>query len=75
MDDPRDKEYLTLAARAVSDRIPDNHGFLLLVTPNTNDGEERVHYISTLSRKDAVNLIKEFLIRCGALEDWCKHIE
>lgn len=75
MDNPRDKEYLTLAARAVSDRIPDNHGFLLLVTPNTNDGEERVHYISTLDRKTTINLLKEFMIQCGHEEDWMKHIE
>jgi hypothetical protein len=58
--------------------LPDNHGFILMVVPY-GSGEGRLEYLSNLKREDAINLlkeflIKEFLIKCGAEEDWMKHI-
>lgn len=69
----KDKEFLKAAARVVEARVPDNHGFILLAVPH--GGEGRLTYISSLRREDAVNVMKEWLIKCGAEEDWMKHIE
>ena len=71
---PMTKEYLSEAARAVEAKLPDNHGFLLLVAPY-GEGEGRLVYVSTMRRPDALNLLKEFLLKAGAAEDWMKHIK
>lgn len=68
-----DKNYLTLAAKDVKARLPDNHGFILLTMSYGEDG--RLNYVSTISREDAINVLKEFLIKCGAAEDWMQHIK
>lgn len=70
-----DKEYLKLAAQEVEQHLPDNHGFILLVAPFGDGGTGRCNYISTMTRPTAINLIKEFLIKCGHEEDWMKHIK
>jgi hypothetical protein len=69
------KEYLTLAAKAIHDKLPDNHGFLLLVVPFNAEGDGRTAYISNCEREDAIKLLKEFLFRIGEAEDWMKHIK
>lgn len=70
-----DKEYLKEAARAVESKLPDNHGFILLVTPFGEGDNNRLTYISSMKRADALNVLKEFLIRSGAHEDWMKHLD
>jgi hypothetical protein len=67
-----DKEYLKLAAKEIEAKFPDNHGFILLVAPFGEGG--RTAYISSIDRVAAVNLLKEFLIKAGAEEDWMKHL-
>lgn len=70
-----DKEYLNLAAKAVHERLPDNHGFILLAFPfNGTDENNRVAYVSNARREDAIKVLKEFLFRAGAKEDWMAHI-
>lgn len=69
-----DKEYLKIAAQAVNDKLPDNHGFILLVAPFGPGDNNRVSYISTMQRRDAINLLKEWLISASGEEEWMKHI-
>lgn len=68
-----DKDYLNEAAKAVHDKLPDHHGFILMAVPYEG-GDGRLKYISNLDRKDAINVLKEWLIRCGHEEDWMKHL-
>lgn len=70
-----DKEYLKEAARAIEARLPDNHGFILLVTPFGDSPDNRLTYVASIQREDAINVLKEFLIKAGAAEDWMKHIK
>ena len=70
-----DKEYLKLAAKAIEDRLPDNHGFILLISPFGDGENQRVVYTSNVRREDAINLLKEFLIKAGGEEEWMKHIK
>jgi hypothetical protein len=67
------KQYLNEAAKAIDANLPDTHGFILLAVPRDADG--RLNYISNLDRTDAINVLKEWLIKCGAEEDWMKHIK
>lgn len=69
-----DKEYLQLATKAVHDKLPDNHGFLLLTLPFGSD-EALTAYASNVKREDAIKLLKGFLFRIGESEDWMKHIK
>lgn len=69
------KQYLQLAARAISAKLPDNHGFILLVAPFGDDPDRRLTYVSSMRREDAVALLKEWLIKAGAAEDWMQHIK
>ena len=70
---PHDKEYLNQAAKAVDALLPDHHGYIIFAVPFTG-GDKRLKYTSNLSRKDAIKVLKEFLIvGCGE-EEWMKHI-
>lgn len=68
------KEYLQLAAEAVQDKLPDNHGFILMAVPYEG-GDGCLKYISSLRREDAINVLKEWLIRASGEEEWMKHIK
>lgn len=65
--------YIQLAATDLKKRLPDNHGFILLTVP-TNNPNSTVRYISDLERKDAINLLKTWLIKASGEEVWMKHI-
>ena len=69
------KDYLNEAAKALEAKLPDNHGFILLVMPFGESPDNRLTYVASIERKDAINCMKEFLIKCGAEEDWMKHIK
>ena len=69
-----DKDYLKEAARAIEAKLPDNHGFILLVVPFGEAEGNRLVYISSMKREDAVNVLKEWLIKAGHEEDWMKHL-
>lgn len=70
-----DREFLKEAARAVEAKLPDNYAFILLALPFNGEGDARVVYISNAERTDAINALKEWLLKCGASEDWMKHIK
>jgi hypothetical protein len=70
-----DKEYLKAAARVVESKLPDNHGFILLVAPYGDGENRRLAYISTMQRADAIKLLKEWLIKASGEEEWMKHIK
>jgi len=71
-----DKEYLKEAAKAVEARLPDNHGFILMVAPFNAEGDNnRLVYISSMRREDAINVLKEWLIKASGPEEWMKHIK
>lgn len=68
-----DKNYLADMAKTLQDRLPDNHGFILLAFEFSPGG--RLYYTANCDRVDAINCLKEFLIQAGAEEDWMKHIK
>lgn len=70
-----DKEYLKEAARVLETKLPDNHGFILLIAPFGDSPNNRLTYVANMRREDAINALKEFLLKAGAAEDWMKHIK
>lgn len=70
-----DKQYLREMADVLKAKLPDNHGFILLTFPFGDDPGQRYQYISNAVREDAINALKEFLLKAGAAEDWMKHIK
>lgn len=70
-----DRQFLRDAAEAVKAKLPDNYSFIILATPFEGQGDGRLVYISNLERDGAINALKEWLLKCGAAEDWMKHIK
>lgn len=70
-----DKQYLTDMAKVLEAKLPDNHGFILLAFPFNGEGSNRLTYISNAQRTDALNALKEWMLKCGAEEDWMKHLK
>lgn len=70
----RDKDYLREMAKIVASKLPDNHGFILFAFPFGDDPGQRMIYVSNADRKDVINVLKEFIIKAGATEDWMKHL-
>lgn len=69
-----DKEYLKEAARALEGKLPDNHGFILMVAP-FSDQPGRMCYISNMQRESAVAALKEWLLKASGPEEWMRHIK
>ena len=65
--------------QAIKERLPEDFGFIVMVTPFEKrlpmgqDG--RLNYASNIQRKEAINVLKEWLIKAGAAEDWMKHLK
>jgi hypothetical protein len=55
-------------------KMPDHHGFILLAVP-LEGGDGRLKYVSSLKRKDAINVLKEWLIQASGEEEWMKHLK
>lgn len=70
-----DRQFLRDTADAVKARLPDNYGFILLAAPFNGEGDKRLIYTSNIQRGDAIAMLKEWLLKCGASEDWMKHIQ
>lgn len=70
-----DREFLKEAADGVRDRLPDGYGFILLAFGFDGEGDKRLLYISNAKREDVINAMKAWLLKCGAAEDWMKHIK
>ena len=78
MPHPLDKSYLQDIARLVESKLPDNHGFILLTAPFGLPADpQRPHYVAYVSncdRKEAIAMLKEWLIKASGEEEWMKHI-
>lgn len=72
---PQIDNFLVDAARAVRDKLPDNYAFIVLACPFNGEGDNQLVYISNAQRTDAINMLKEWLLKCGAAEDWMQHIK
>lgn len=70
-----DKNYMQEAARIIESKLPDNHGFILLVAPYGDDPSQRLFYVSTMDRACAINVLKEWLIKASGEEEWMKHLK
>lgn len=69
------RQFIEDASRAIEAKLPDNYGFILLAFPFNGEGDGRLVYASNARREDAINMLKEWLLKCGAAEDWMKHIK
>ena len=69
-----DKEYLREIAKEIDKRLPDHHGFILLTFPFGDDPTARCSYVAKADRQDAIRVMKEFIIKAGAGEDWMRHL-
>lgn len=67
------REFLREMAVTLKAKLPDNYGFILLAAPSGEKG--RLVYTSTFERTGAINVLKEWLLKCGAHEDWMTHIK
>lgn len=74
MSHPIDRQFVREMAEAVAAKLPDGYAFIVLAAPFQNGGDNRLVYTSNARREDAINVLKEFLLRCGAQEDWMRHI-
>ena len=70
---PGDREFLQDLAVTIKSRLPDAFVFFLLAGPSGEGG--RTGYVSNMRREDAINVMKEFLIKCSAADDWMKHLK
>lgn len=63
---------------AIKERLPEDWGFIVMVTPFEKaikkGHEARLNYASNMERKQAINVLKEWLIKAGAAEDWMKRL-
>lgn len=57
---------------AVEARLPE--GFCFLIMAAAPGEEAKLNYLANMDRRSAIKLCKEWLIRCGAEEDWMKHL-
>lgn len=62
------------AARAVAKSLPSRHGFIIMAFPFDDPDGNTLLYASNAKREDVLNVLKEFLLRSGAAEDWMKDI-
>jgi hypothetical protein len=72
---PQDKQYLQEMCRVLDSKLPDNYGFIVLAFPFGESPRNRMIYASNAKRQDAIAALKEWMIQCGAEEDWMKHLD
>ena len=74
-----DRQFLYDTAELVKARLPDNYGFIILAAPFNADGKKqgdgRLVYTANIQRENAIALLKEWMLKCGAAEDWMQHIK
>jgi|SRR5579872_888100 len=69
-----DPTFIKNMAGEIQKQLPDGWGFLLMAAPY-GDGKGSLIYTSTMRREDALRVLKEFLLKAGAAEDWMKHFK
>ena len=68
-----DKDYLREMAKVVQAKMPDGFGFIVFAFEFGED--KRMYYTSNAKREDAINALKEWLIKCSGEEEWLRHIK
>lgn len=77
------RKQLNDIAHEIERRLPTKMGFILMVfpfgqpSPEDRPPDERamLNYVSNCKRQEAINVLKEWLIKCSAAEDWMKHLK
>lgn len=67
------RQFLQLMAEDVSKRLPDKWTFIVLAAPVGEGGQ--LVYASNMKRADAINVLREFLIKASGPEEWLKHLK
>lgn len=75
MNNPEVSKRMQDIARSVKWRLPENWGFFVMVFPHGEGPERRCNYVSNADRQDVINVIKEWMVRGGAQENWMKDIQ
>jgi len=61
--------------RQVIERQCPGKGFMLMVFDRENKVEKPcLNYVSNSRREDVLNVLKEWILKCGAAEDWMRDI-
>lgn len=68
-----DKEWMIEAMKAAEYKMPDQQAIMLFSYPIGRPGNLR--YSSTLSREDAITLVKQWLFAQGEKEAWMEHVK
>lgn len=76
----RTRERMTAIGDVIKAMLPKGWGFFLFVTPpeatyHNRKSDPRANYISNIQRGDALNCMKEFLVKNKYKADWMKDIE
>lgn len=62
---------------AIINIVPDGTGFIVFTFP-LGDGKSEpigdLRYTSNANRSDCINVLKEWMIKCGHHEDWMKNL-
>lgn len=73
------RQQMQAICKGIEKALPPDYGFIVMVGPFNKTlpmgHGGRLNYASNIKRKEAINLIKEWLIKASAHEDWMKHLE
>ena len=69
------KSQMKHLCQIVDEFLPNKHGFIIFTFPTGDAPDRRTRYSSNCSRKDTVNLIKEWMIERGYDEDWMRDVD
>lgn len=74
--DELDEENVTALCKLIDGFLPEGYHFTLFMAP-FGDGThgDRLRYASNANREQVLNMLKEWMLKCGAEEDWMKHIK
>lgn len=70
-----DRDCLSFAGKTLSQLIPADHGFILMVMPTDGRTDGRLSYIASVNRQDAIRALKAWLIQASGEKDWMKNLE
>ncbi len=73
--DDQVKTRMQAIGKSVHNQIPPGWAFLVMVFPTGSADGRNLRYVSNAELRDAINVVKEWLLKCGAAEDWMKEIK
>jgi len=65
-------EQIQIYCQQLTEFLPTDYGFIFFAFPTGDGDDHRVLYASNVEREDAVNAIKEWMIKRGLDEDWMR---